>query len=210
VSAPCFSRVRATARRLLLETEGDERDRDALGVCALALLDSLPEDVEAACWRKQRRDCDRLNRFLNEGIAPGSSNQEPRQRSSTRSPDSIGEVRRLRSPAPRRRERPPAARHASGDPFLGIPATVYSEALTGREVGRDSKVRCPFHDDHTPSLHAYNDPLQGWFCFGCGRGGDIYTFAGLLWEIEPRGAGYHEICRRLEAELLPALRRVAA
>jgi len=113
-------------------------------------------------------------------------------------------------PAPRRRERPPAAPAGSDDPLLGIPATVYSEALTGREVGRDSKVRCPFHDDHTPSLHAYNDPLQGWFCFGCGRGGDIYTFAGLLWEIEPRGAGYHEICRRLEAELLPALRRVAA
>ena len=105
-------------------------------------------------------------------------------------------------PAPRRRERPPAARLASDDPLLGIPATVYVEALTGREVGRDSKVRCPFHDDHTPSLHAFDDPARGWACFGCDRGGTIIDFGAALWEIEPRGAGYHEIRRRLAGALL--------
>ena len=113
-------------------------------------------------------------------------------------------------PAARRRERPPAARPASDDPLLAIPPPVYVEALTGREVGRDSKVRCPFHDDHTPSLHCFDDPEQGWYCFGCEQGGDIYTFAGLLWGLERRGGDFLEIRRRLEAELVPALRRAAA
>jgi len=105
-------------------------------------------------------------------------------------------------PAPRRRERPPAARPASDDPLLAIPPPVYVEALTGREVGRDSKVRCPFHDDHTPSLHAFDDLERGWTCFGCDRGGTIIDFGAALWEISPRGAGYHELRRRLAGALL--------
>jgi len=113
-------------------------------------------------------------------------------------------------PAPRRRERPPAARIASDDPLLGIPASVWAEALVGLEVGRDGKLACPFHNDRTPSLAVYDDPARGWYCFGCEQGGDIYTFAGLLWGLERRGGDFHEIRRRLEAELVPALRRAAA
>jgi len=104
--------------------------------------------------------------------------------------------------APRRRERPPAAPPGSDDPLMAIPPLVYVEALTGREVGRDSKVRCPFHDDRTPSLHAFDDPARGWACFGCDRGGTIIDFGAALWGIEPRGAGYHEIRRRLAGALL--------
>lgn len=106
-------------------------------------------------------------------------------------------------PAPRRRERPPAARPASDDPLLAIPPPAYVEALTGREVGRDGKMRCPFHDDRTPSLHVYDDPERGWACFGaCDRGGTIIDFGAALWEISPRGAGYHELRRRLAGALL--------
>ena len=106
-------------------------------------------------------------------------------------------------PAPRRRESPPAARPASDDPLLAIPPPVYVEALTGREVGRDGKMRCPFHDDRTPSLHVYDDPDRGWACFGaCDRGGTIIDFGAALWEISPRGAGYHEVRRRLAGALL--------
>jgi len=67
-----------------------------------------------------------------------------------------------------------------------IPATRYVAALSGREVGRDGKTLCPLHDERTPSLHAYAKPERGWFCFGCRRGGDIFTFAGLLWGLDTR------------------------
>ncbi len=113
-------------------------------------------------------------------------------------------------PAPRRRERPPAARPSSDDPLLAIPPPVWAEALTSAVVGRDGKIRCPLHEDRTPSMHVYDEADRGVWCFGCEQGGDIYTFAGLLWGLERRGGDFLEIRRRLEAELLPALRRAAA
>ena len=112
-------------------------------------------------------------------------------------------------PAPRRRERPPAARPASDDPLLGIPPPVWAEALTSAVVGRDGKIRCPLHEDRTPSMHVYDEVDRGAWCFGCGQGGDIYAFAGLLWGLERRGSDFLEIRRRPEAELVPALRRAA-
>jgi hypothetical protein len=198
VSPPCFGRVRAAARYLLLETEGAERDRDALGAYALALLDDRPEGVEAACWRKQRRDCDRLNRFLNEGIAAGSgssTSKEPPRGDLERFPDRGGEVRALRSPA---------------EPLRAIPLPMAIELLADVEIPRSGMVRCPLpgHDDRSPSFSVDDEVFH---CFGCLAGGrGVIDFAALLWEIEPRGSGFHEIRERLEADLLPALRRAAA
>ncbi len=103
--------------------------------------------------------------------------------------------------APARR---PSPRFRSDDPLLGIPADEYVPVLTGRQVGRDRKVRCPFHKDgqeRTPSLHVYTGD-GGWFCWPCQAGGDIYTFGGLLYGLEPRGASFHELRRRLTDELL--------
>lgn len=107
----------------------------------------------------------------------------------------------LPDPPTPRRELPAAPRVDHDDPLLQVAPPVYVEALTGREVGRDGKVRCPFHEDRTPSLHVYDHPDDGWCCFaGCG-GGSIVDFASRLWGIEPRGAGYHELRRRLLEEL---------
>jgi hypothetical protein len=187
-----FGRVRAAARSLLLEREGAERDQDAVGALALELLDALPEGVEDACWRKQRRECDRLNRFLNEGPGPGSSSSEPR-----RSPlaGSSGEVRRLRPP--------------TDNPVRAVPLAVAFEILLGETVPHSGMVRCPLpgHEDRTPSCRVGHALFH---CFGCGRGGSIVDLAAELWGIEPRGAGYFEIRERLEAELLPTLRSAAA
>ncbi len=183
-----FGRVRAAARSLLLEREGAERDLDAVGALALELLDALPEGVEDACWREQRRDCDRLNRFLNEGRAPS---REPRR--STRS-DSSGVVRRLRPPPT--------------DPLRAIPLAAVFEVLVGEVVPHSGMVRCPLpgHEDRVPSCRIGHELFH---CFGCGRGGSLVDLAAELWGIAPRGAGYFEINERLEAELLPALRSAA-
>ena len=36
-------------------------------------------------------------------------------------------------------------------------------------------ICCPFHGDKTPSLKVY-DGDRGYYCFGCGRGGDALSF----------------------------------
>jgi len=72
-------------------------------------------------------------------------------------------------------------------------------------VGRDGKVSCPFHEDRTPSLHVYETPAGGWYCFGCGRGTSVYDLAAAIWRLEPRGADFLELRRRLYELLLPGL-----
>jgi hypothetical protein len=88
------------------------------------------------------------------------------------------------------------------DALDAIPATEYVPILIGRELGRDNKISCPFHEDWRPSFHCYEDAESGWYCFQCTRGGGIVDFGALLYGIEPRGAGFHEIRRRLAADLL--------
>lgn len=108
------------------------------------------------------------------------------------------------APAPRPPRRVQTSPGAGADVLRSIPASVYVPLLLGRELGRDGKVTCPFHDDRTPSLHAYDDPDRGWTCFGCGAGGSIIDFASRLWDIPTRGRDYHDLRRRLAAELLRA------
>jgi len=112
-------------------------------------------------------------------------------------------VGELADPAPERGKRPHLAPPGDlHDALAAIAPPVYVELLTGRERGRDGKIACPFHDDSTPSLEVYDDPAGGFFCFGCERGGTIIDFGAELYGIEPRGAGYHEVRRRLAADLL--------
>ena len=96
------------------------------------------------------------------------------------------------------RERQPQRERATGDRgLLAIPAVEYARVLTGRVPNREGKILCPFHDDHDPSLQLYPD--GGFYCFGsgCRAGGSIFDFAGRVWGITPRGAGFIELRRRL-------------
>ena len=82
-----------------------------------------------------------------------------------------------------------------------IPPREYFERLTGRPVGRSGKARCPFHEDSIPSLHVYEEPGRGWYCFGCGRGGSALDLAALLWQRDTRGQDFTDLRRQLEAYL---------
>jgi hypothetical protein len=91
----------------------------------------------------------------------------------------------------------------SEDPLLALEPRSYVEALTGLRVGRDGKVSCPFHEDRTPSLHVYETPAGGWYCYRCERGISVYDLAAALWGLETRGAGFIELRRRLYELCLP-------
>ena len=81
-----------------------------------------------------------------------------------------------------------------------IPAAEYVTRLTGREPNREGKVRCPFHEERTPSLQTYPD--GSWCCFGCGRGGSIVDFAAGLWGLGTKGRDFLHVRDRLATELL--------
>ena len=91
------------------------------------------------------------------------------------------------------------------DPLRLIPPPLYFERLTGLRAGRSGKLHCLFHDDRSPSLHVYQEPDRGWYCFGCARGGSIYDLAALLWLTgqspgQPlRGADFRSVRDRLLA-----------
>jgi DNA primase len=50
-----------------------------------------------------------------------------------------------------------------------------SKSISLRRYGKNLKGLCPFHDEDTPSFNI-NPQRQMWHCFGCGKGGDIFTF----------------------------------
>jgi hypothetical protein len=89
------------------------------------------------------------------------------------------------------------------DPLLAVPPGVYVEALFGLTPRSDGKVSCPFHSDSDPSFHCYSTPDAGWYCFGCGYGGDVYTLGELKFGIPARGSSFFELRKQLHKEVLP-------
>jgi hypothetical protein len=67
-----------------------------------------------------------------------------------------------------------------------IPLRDYLEAHDWRPVRRLTRDRwmglCPLHDDHQPSFLI--DPRKNLFyCYGCGRGGDVIRFAEIYHQV---------------------------
>ncbi|HWV23437.1 MAG TPA: DNA primase [Thermomicrobiales bacterium] len=56
-----------------------------------------------------------------------------------------------------------------------------------KKTGANFKGLCPFHNEKTPSFIVFPES-QNFHCFGCGKGGDIFTFYMLVENVEFREA----------------------
>ncbi len=52
---------------------------------------------------------------------------------------------------------------------------LISEHVQLKKAGRTFKALCPFHTEKTPSFVVFPDTGH-WHCFGCGEGGDVFSF----------------------------------
>ena len=52
---------------------------------------------------------------------------------------------------------------------------LVSEYVPLKRMGKYLKACCPFHNEKTPSF-IVNAEIDRWHCFGCAKGGDIFTF----------------------------------
>jgi DNA primase len=68
---------------------------------------------------------------------------------------------------------------------------VVGETVALKRAGTAYKGLCPFHAEKTPSFVVTPD-RESWHCFGCGKGGDIFTFV-----MEREGLDFREALTRL-------------
>jgi hypothetical protein len=104
-----------------------------------------------------------------------------------------------------RNGRPGHASFMADDELQLIAPPVYFGALCGLQVPEDGgMVKCPLpdHDDAYASCQVYGEAEQGWWCFGCARGGRIYDLASLM-----SGGG---VGRKLRGQAFWSLREMVA
>jgi DNA primase len=56
-----------------------------------------------------------------------------------------------------------------------------------RKSGSRYQGRCPFHDERTPSF-SVNPVDKLYYCFGCGKGGDLISFVRETENLDFAGA----------------------
>jgi DNA primase len=63
-----------------------------------------------------------------------------------------------------------------------------------KRAGSSFKANCPFHNEKTPSFHI-NPQRQSFKCFGCGEGGDAFSFV-----MKHEGLSFTDAVRKLAAK----------
>jgi len=81
---------------------------------------------------------------------------------------------------------------ASDDAFAEVKAKVdlikvVQEHVRLTKRNKDFWGLCPFHQEDSPSFKV-NPQMQSWYCFGCERSGDVFTFVELIEKTDKRGA----------------------
>jgi hypothetical protein len=68
--------------------------------------------------------------------------------------------------------------------------SVIGDYVHLRRMGREHKGLCPFHAEKTPSF-AVNEDKNVFYCFGCGFGGDVFTFIQQIKGVDFKTAARH-------------------
>ncbi len=71
---------------------------------------------------------------------------------------------------------------------------LISERVALRKVGQNYRGLCPFHSEKTPSFYV-SPERQSYHCFGCGAGGDLFTFV-----METEGIPFKEALEILASQ----------
>src|SRR5438046_10114402 len=73
-------------------------------------------------------------------------------------------------------------------------ADIVGETVQLRKAGTTFKGLCPFHGEKTPSF-VVTPARESWKCFGCGLGGDIFSFV-----MQRDGVSFPEALKTLAAK----------
>ena len=114
--------------------------------------------------------------------------------------------RRANRPQPKPGDPAPYSRDT--DPLFDVDLREVWPLIAGDDVPQHGRVSCPNpdHEDRWPACSV----REGYFrCFACGAAGSIIDLGALVFGIEARGSGFHEIRGRL-LELVGIEERAAA
>ena len=79
---------------------------------------------------------------------------------------------------------------------------IISERIVLKKAGKDFVGLCPFHSEKTPSF-TVSPVKQIYYCFGCGAGGDVFSFM-----MKYDGVGFSEAVKNAISEASKTVRHI--